>query len=95
MILRQRGLNAWRVGFSDNSRDSLFKLTAEGAAAEQGAVMQANALLPFFGLRPDYFAVYENVHVVFPLVVTASAAQFHSAKSGLAGKFFRSGHVLG
>lgn len=56
--------------------------------------MQADVLQPFFALGPDNFAVYNDVHVVFPLLVSASLAQVHSAHGRLPENPGRFCHVL-
>lgn len=56
--------------------------------------MQADAALPLFGFVPHNLALYNDVHVVFPLIVVAALAQLHSTHGRLAEKFGRFIHVV-
>ena len=40
--------------------------------------MQANVVHPSFVFPSDNFAVYDDIHVVFPFMMSASLTQIHS-----------------
>ena len=71
-----------------------LEFSAESLAAADGSIVQADAALPLFGLGPHNLAVHDDVHVVFPLVVSATLAHVHSTHGRLARKFGRFIHVV-
>jgi hypothetical protein len=52
----------------------LFKLSAVRVAAKQRPVVQADVVLSLSALGSYNLAVHDNVHVVFPLRMSASLA---------------------
>ena len=75
-------------------RAFLFELTAVSDTAKQRSFVQADIVLSPFALGPHNFPVYKDVHVVFPLGVSASPAQVHPADRRLAENFSSFFHVL-